>query len=240
MFRGILSGTLALSVLTFAAHADPAANVKAASKKLTDSANYSWKSTVEGGFRPGDTKGKTEKDGYTALTITMGDNTVEAVIKGDQAAVKLEDGWKTVEEAGGGEPGQPNPGRFVARTVRNFKSPAVQAEELAGQSKDLAKADDVYAGALTEDGAKALLTFGRRGGGGNGNGPEISGAKGSVKFWMDKDGVLSKMEFNVRGSMSFNGQDRDINRTTTVEIKDVGATKVEVPSEAKAKMAAVK
>ena len=41
---------------------------------------------------------------------------------------------------------------------------------------------------------------------------------------------------HVEGSVSFNGQDRDVNRTTTVEIKDVGATKIEVPAEAKAKM----
>ena len=51
-----------------------------------------------------------------------------------------------------------------------------------------------------------------------------------------KDGQLSKMETHVEGSVNFNGQDRDINRTTTFEIKDVGATKIEVPAEAKTKM----
>ena len=239
MFRGLLSGTLALSVLTFAVHADPAADVKASAKKLADGASYSWKSTTEGGNRPGGATGKTEKDGFTSLVITMGDNTIEAVMKGDQAALKLEDGWKSIADASAGEPGQPNPGRFAARAVRNFKSPAAQAEELAGQTKELAKADDVYAGALTEVGAKALMSFGRRGGA-NATPPEISNAKGSVKFWMNKDGVLSKMEYNVQGSISFNGNDRDINRTTTIEIKDVGSTKIEVPAEAKAKMASVK
>jgi hypothetical protein len=33
-----------------------------------------------------------------------------------------------------------------------------------------------------------------------------------------------------------NGDDRDIDRTTTVEIKDVGSTKITVPNEAKSKM----
>jgi hypothetical protein len=51
-----------------------------------------------------------------------------------------------------------------------------------------------------------------------------------------KDGQLAKYEYHVQGNMSFNGQDREINRTTTVEIKDVGSTKVEIPAEAKAKM----
>jgi hypothetical protein len=241
MCRGILRGTLVLSMLTLVAHADPAADVKAAAKKLGDSANYSWKSTVEGGGGRGggSTTGKTEKDGYTAISITMGENTVEAVMKGDQAALKLADGWKTVPEASSADAGQPNPGRFLARMVQNFKAPAVQAEDLADKTKDLAKVEDAYAGTLTEEGAKSLMTFGRRGGA-NGTPPAISNPKGSAKFWIDKDGVLSKIEYNVQGSISFNGQDRDINRTTTIEIKDVNTSKIDVGSEAKGKMAPMK
>ena len=51
-----------------------------------------------------------------------------------------------------------------------------------------------------------------------------------------KDGVLSKFEFKVTGTMNFNGNDIDVDRTTTVEIKDVGNTKVEVPEGAKKKL----
>ena len=64
------------------------------------------------------------------------------------------------------------------------------AQDLIGHTKELKSADGVISGDLTEAGAKSLMTFGGRGGGG---GPEISGAKGSVKFWV-KDGVLTKME----------------------------------------------
>lgn len=73
------------------------------------------------------------------------------------------------------------------------------------------------------------------GGRDGGNGPEISGAEGSAKFWV-KDGTVAKYSFTVQGTMSFNGNDREINRTTTVEIKDVGTTKVEGPEEAKKKL----
>ena len=76
---------------------------------------------------------------------------------------------------------------------------------------------------------------GRGGGAGGGEGPTISDAKGSAKFWI-KDGVLSKFEFKVSGKMEFNGNQMDQDRTTTVEIKDVGKTKVEVPEAAKAKL----
>jgi hypothetical protein len=120
----------------------------------------------------------------------------------------------------------------MARRMQNFKAPAAQAEEIAGKTKTLAKSDNAYSGELTEEGAKSLMTFGRRGGG---QGPAISNAKGSVKFWI-KDGVLTKYQFKVQGTMNRNGEDMDIDRTTTVEIKDVGATKVTVPEEAKNKM----
>ena len=40
----------------------------------------------------------------------------------------------------------------------------------------------------------------------------------------------------MQGKVSFNGNDRDVDRTTTVEIKDVGTTKVEVPEGAKKKL----
>jgi hypothetical protein len=38
--------------------------------------------------------------------------------------------------------------------------------------------------------------------------------------------------------MNFNGEDREVSRTTTYEIKDVGTTKVEVPEDAKKKLGA--
>jgi hypothetical protein len=230
----ILATAVALVAGTLLA-ADPKEEVKSAAKKLGDKANYSWKQTVavpEGTqFRPGPTEGKTEKDGYTLITSTFGDNTIETVIKGEKRAVKMQNGWQSAEElaaAGGGGGGGRGRGGFF----RNVRTPAAQVEDLAGKVKDLKVSDGVYSGDLTEDGAKSLLSFGGRGGG---QGPEISGAKGSVKIWV-KDGVLSKFETKIEGTMSINGNDIKMDRTTTVEIKDVGATKIEVPDEAKKKL----
>jgi len=115
--------------------------------------------------------------------------------------------------------------------VRNLQSPTDQATNILAGVKELKKDGEALAGELTEDGAKNLLRFRRRG-----EAPTISDAKGSAKFWM-KDGVLSKYEFKVSGKMDFNGNEVDLERTTTVEIKDVGTTKVEVPEEAKSKLA---
>jgi len=241
MKKHALFGALALVAGSLiAADSSPKDDVKAAAGKLAAKSNYSWKTTVEaaggggagGRFRPGPTEGKTEKDGFTFLSMTRGDNTMDAVLKGGKGAIKTADGWKSLAEATEAGDGQPSPARFIARMLQNYKIPAAQAEDLAAKTKELKKSDDAYSGELTEEGAKELLSFGPRPGGGNA--PTPTNTKGSVKFWV-KDGVLAKYSFQVQGNISFNGNDVDIDRTTTVEIKDVDSTKVEVPEEAKKK-----
>ena len=239
MKRSLL--TLALSFAAsalLAADSSPKDDVIAAAKKLGDKPNYSWKSNVEagGGNRggAGATDGKTEKGGFSLLSMVRGDNTIEAAVKDGKAAVKIGDGWQSAAElaeagaAGGGR----NPARMITRMVQSFKTPAVQAADLAGKVKELKKGDENYSGDLNEDAVKELLSFGPRGAGAEA--PTISGAKGTAKFWV-KDGVISKYEFKVQGSVSFNGNDREVDRTTTVDVKEVGTTKVEVPEEAKKK-----
>jgi hypothetical protein len=205
--------------------------ITAAAKKLGEK-SYSWKTTVvvpeSAQFKPGPTEGKTEKD-VTCVKMSFRDNTTELVKKGDKVAFTNPDGdWQTPADVENDQ----GPGRFMGAMARNFKAPAAQAAEIAEAVKELKKEGDVYAGDLTEQGAKDLMRFRR--GGGNG-GPTVNDAKGSAKFWV-KDGVLSKYEFKLTGSMDFNGNNIDVDRATTVEIKDVGNTKVEVPEGAKKKL----
>jgi len=225
----------AVALLAGALFAADSEDVKAAAKKLAGQNNYSWKTTVvvpEGSqFRPGPTEGKTEKDGYTWLSMTFQDNTMDAVVKGEKGAAKMEGEWRSLSELAEEDQG---PGRFMAMRLRNFRTPAVEAEDLAGKTKDLKKDGDAYSADLTEEGAKDLLRFRGRRAGGDGP-PPPKNAKGSVKFWI-KDGQLAKYEYKVSGTVSFGGEDRDIERTTTVEIKDVGSTKIEVPEGAKKKL----
>jgi hypothetical protein len=230
MKTSIVFGIIALTAASLvAAESSPKDDVSNAAKALGEKASYSWKTTVavpaESRFHPGPTEGKTEKDGATRVKMTFGDNTTEFVLQGGKSAVHTEDGgWQSLSELD-----DQGPGRFLGGMIRNFKAPAAQASELAAQAKELKKDGDVYSADLTDEGAKALLQF-------RGGNATVSDAKGSVKFWV-KDGVLTKYEFKVAGKVSFNGNDRDVDRTTTVEIKDVGATKVEVPDDAKKKLA---
>jgi len=217
-----------------AADATPEEEAVAAAKNLGQQANYSWKTVIvvpEGApFRPGPMQGKTEKDGFTQVAGTFGDNSWEIVRQGEKVALNSgDDGWQSMAEVEKGE----GPARFRAAMARNLKVPAVQADDLAAGAKDLKKEGDLYSSPLTEDAAKSLLTFRRNGG----EGATVTNPAGSVRFWL-KDGVLAKYEFQVKGTVNFNGNEFQNDRTTTVEISGVGTTKVEVPAEAKKKLEA--
>jgi hypothetical protein len=242
--KHILTLAIAGAIATSAYAADSKDDVIAAAKKL-GAQSYSWTTTVKsegaqggGRFAPGPIEGKADKDGVVCVTTKRGDNTTEAILKGEKGAVKTEEGWKTFEElrpaggGGGGGQGQRNPGMFMAMMFRNFKAPADQAADLAAKVKEFKSQDGACVGDLTEDGAKALLVPQRRGGNQSQNAPEVSGAKGSAKFWT-KDGVLCKYEIKVQGKVTRQNGEVEIDRTTTVEIKDVGTTKFEVPADAK-------
>ena len=218
----LLVGT-AMLVATSLLAADAKDEVTSAAKKLAGSDGYSWKSTTEnaggggggggggGRGRMGPTEGKAAKDGTIMLSMSRGDNTTEAVIKGEKGAIKTQDGWKSLSEASEGD-AQNNPARFAAMILRNYKAPAEEAQDLASKATGLKKDGDAISGELSADAVKALLSRGRRPGG---NAPEATGSKGSVKFWV-KDGMLSKYEYNLKGTMTRNNNDREVNRTTVV------------------------
>lgn len=216
---------------------DAKADVKAAAKKLADKANYSWTSTAksEGGqggggggrFGGGATEGQTD-GGIVYLKSTFGDRVMHTAAKGEKVITKGEDDWEVADAEAQG------PGAFAVRRMRNFKAPAIEAADLADKAKALKSADGVTSGDLTEDAVKGLLAFGGRRGGGEA--PTPKDAKGSVKFWV-KDGELTKYEFNVQGKITGReDQEFTINRTTTIEIKDAGKTKLALPEDAKKKL----
>jgi hypothetical protein len=229
--------TLVLSLVTlsatalFAAESTPKDDVTAAAAKLAQQSNYSWKTTTEFGNFTGTTEGKSQKDGLVSLSMAFGENTTEAFLKEGKGAVKAPDqDWKSLAELAADT--EPGPRNFLVRRLQNFKAPTTEATDLAAKAKELKKDGEVCASDLTEAGAKELLAFGGRRGA---NAPEPKNAKGSVKFWV-KDGLLAKYELKLQGTVSFNGEDRDMDRTTTVEIKDVGTTKLDVPEAAKKKL----
>ena len=63
--------------------ADPKEEVQSAAKLLGEKNSYSWKSTVnsliQSRFRQGPTEGKTEKGGFTSLTMSFGEKELTAI-----------------------------------------------------------------------------------------------------------------------------------------------------------------
>lgn len=228
--------------------ADPKDTVIAAAKKLADSGSYSWKQNIDmgggGGFGGGETQGKFQ-NGLVWTSRSFNDNTIENLAKGTNTVTKNQEGqWQTPAEMAAARGGGGGGGGFGGRRGGGFGGaavvpPATTAQELAGLAKSLTEANGVISGDLTEEGAKSQLTFGRRGGrggrggggGGGGAAPEPTNAKASVKFWV-KDGVLTKYELKSSGTMSFNDNEIQMDRTTTVDISNIGSTKIDAPAEA--------
>ena len=224
--------------------ADPKDDVKAAVKSLADKPNYTWTTTVKSPgaqFNAGPTTGKTQKGGYTFLTQVNNEQTTEVAMKGTNGVVTTEEGWKSQTELpapqrGGAAGG--NRGALAGRFLLNSRTPTETLTNLVEKVKELKKGEDdliVSARTLTAEGEIFFGTFFS----------EVAAdqvvltttdAKGSLKVWL-KGGQLVKYQIAVSGKMNFNGNERDIDRTTTVEIKDVDKTNVEVPDDAKKKIA---
>ncbi|HXP63226.1 MAG TPA: hypothetical protein VN829_22180 [Dongiaceae bacterium] len=216
-----------------AADSGPKDDLIAAAKKMVQQ-GYSWRTTLEMGNFSNVSDGKVDKDGLVQLTLTFNDSTTQVFLKDKKGAVKLPDQeWQSLEELTSPDNTQRGPGRFMGRMLRDYKAPATQVAELFDKIKQLNKDGDSYSADLTEAGAKTLLTMG--GGRRGGNAPEASNAKGSVRIAL-KDGLVSKFELRLQGTMTINGEDREINRTVTVEVRDIGKTRLEVPAAAKEKL----
>jgi hypothetical protein len=137
----------------------------------------------------------------------------------------------------GGGPG--GPGGFaamMARVMLQAKTPTAELADMVDKIKDLKSTKPgIFVGNLPEDVVKPMLSFGP----GPGGGPQIKDAKGSAKFWV-KDGVLSKYEIEAGGTMNMFGEEREMTRVVTIEIKDAGQTKIEIPAEAEKKLETAK
>ena len=237
---------LAVTALGYSAQAaEPKETVADAIKGLKEKSNYSWSTKSEmanSQFPAMVTKGKTERDGFTLISSEGPNGEIQAAKKGEKSVVKMEEGWKTAEELRQGGQGGQGRGRMFSRRLLTAPAPVDDAGELLKDCKEVKTSEGgLFTAELTEQAAKDNASFfGRRrgvqgGGGGGFTPPEPKDAKGSVKFWV-KDGVLVKYELKTSAKITFQEQDRDIDRTTTTELSNIGSPKVEVAEEVKKKL----
>jgi hypothetical protein len=243
----LIRGILVIALAVAWARADVKEDLTAAAKKLADSDNYSWTTGAQGpqGAIAGGGEGKIQRDRLTMLNLGIRGETTMIVFKDGKGAFQSPgEPWKSVggsdattqattQPAGGGGGGD---ARMIANMIATYQPPAAQALNLIEKALELHQAEDgSIAGTLSADDAKALIQRRIVRGGGGGGAVAVREPAGELKFWAS-DGVLRKFQFHLTGKLDVAGQQRDIDRTTTIEIKDVGTTKIEVPDEAKAKM----
>jgi hypothetical protein len=225
-------GSIGLIVATTSA-ADLKDQLAAAAKQLGEKSNYSWITTTresDGRGGPlGPIDGKTEKEGVTWLSFVVGGLPIEVFMQGQKGTAKALEGWQTFDEVArmGATPGA------VIRYLRTYKTPASETAVLGGKAKDFKPMEDAVVGDLPEEAVKEMLLIGARRR--EGQEPQATDAKGTIKYWL-KDGALTKYEINVQGKVTSGDRESTINRTMKTEIKDVGATKLDIPEEAKPKM----
>jgi hypothetical protein len=221
MKKTVLSCTLALvSGLSLAD--STGRDVTSAVQKLGDVNDYAWHSVFTD---PADSQsvsadGQTANDGFIYVDASFGGSSSEFVTKGGMVVITDQAGaWQplgmldTHQEAN----------RFSRSLVRNLKTPAAQAAELAAAVATYKKDGEAYYGDLTDNGANRLLSFG---------GNIATNSSGSVKFWIT-DGNLTHYEFKVKGTVSSGGADLAVSRDASVDIKNIGTTKVTMPNEAR-------
>ena len=246
----VLSVSWVLSVSS-PTHAAPADDLAAAARKLADAPNYAWTATTEianAPFPAMPLEGVAEKGGFTVTTRTFNGNTSQTVRKGTAVVMQNRDGeWMTMEEmraqfaggAPGGVGGQGGGQRGGGRgglgggMLGGAGNPAEVVAGLAAKIKDLKVADDALVATASGDDAAALLAPAGSRGDPAPAGPRYSSV--TLKFWL-KDGALAKYSTQTVGTFTLpNGDEREVDSTTTVEVKNVGTAQVEVPAAAKKK-----
>lgn len=218
---------LSIAAGSSAADVSNSNKVYEATVKLQAAPNYSWTTTIKmpgSPWEPGPLKARTEKGGYTFTTQEMGEASSEVVFKGDKIVMKQDGEWRTREELDGFP-------QMMAGWITRNGTAAQEATNMLAKAKELkVEEGGLFQADYTDDGAKALLSFGGAGA------PPPRDAKGSVKFWM-KDGTLAKFESHLKGQLAGpDGEERPFEMTRTFEIRDVGSTKVNVPEDARKKL----
>ena len=210
--------------------ADPKSEVMDAIKNLSQESGYSWtytpKTAGSESAKRNDTPltGKADKEGYSLFHGEMGEVSVDIGLKGEKMVVNYTGDWLSTAEIGENN-------RTVQR-LRLLKRPTDEAQMLAGKSAAVKKdGDGSYTSELDGGWSKEMFALlGKRA-------SEAPSAQGTARFWV-KDGRLAKYEFVIRGKITTGDDKREteLSRTTTVEIKDVGNTKVGLPDDAKKKL----
>jgi hypothetical protein len=235
------------AVLSLAAGRAADEELDKAAAKAAEMGNYTCTITVkmEGGGGGGGGEGR----GNQAVELKVRPDApwhvkageTEIFKKGDVAAIRDGDTWKRMERPQRPAEGEePDRKAMAAQMLRGVRAPHELLKDLKSSAFKEVKREDgeggkVFSGELTAEGVKPFLAGGRRrggGGGGSGDQPAPQGT-GIARIWVNGDGVVTKYEVQIEAKRkNRDGEEITTKSTRTVEIKDVGTTKYEVPEAA--------
>lgn len=221
---------IATSGLLAWADDESTAAVMQAARAISHENGYAWTSTSASAagthdWRQGPTHGKAQKNGYTYVTFTLGDGTVEMAFHREKSVIKWSDQWYGLGDL-------KEDVAWIADRLKTYKAAAEEAAFLAQHSPDLQPGQDGdYAGKIDDDALRFLLSRGRR------QVENVAEIKGTVRFWI-QDGRLQKYQYNLKGPVPYGSEGAivSLDRTTTVELKDIGNVDVKIPPAAEEKL----
>lgn len=201
-----------------------------AAHRLAEEQSYAWYSTSVSApgthdRKQGPTHGKIAKNGFGYVTFELSDSKVEMVFHQDRSAIKWDDTWHGREELKDNL-------AWIADRLKTYKFAADEAAFLAAHTRDARAQDEgEITGALDDEALRYLLSRGRR------EVENVADIKGSIRFSL-RDGRLHRYEYDIKGPVPYGGDGAlvSLDRTTKVEIKDVGQTEVQVPEGAAEKV----
>ena len=183
-------------------------------------------------------EGKSDGNGLTFVSVVLTNRTVQGYVLGNKAYVtSAQRSWKAEPLLAKGE----SPGALMTRLVRSVTPPSQEIDLLLSHKEKIEKNGDVFSGDLPESVAKKLFEGSERRSGKaeaaerKAVRKEANAARGNVTLWT-KEGVVTKYEIRLIGKIDLDGKEAEVMRTRTIEIKDIGTTKIDVPEKARRKL----
>ena len=221
-FKMLAIGTI-LCLTGTALAADPIDVVSDAAKKLTDTANYTWRANTYDAANSLTVvqDGQTQKDGDTLIKLNAGGSYVQVALRGNASVLNVGDGWKTADETDQ---------RQALRFMSAVTSPALIASQIVSGLDDLKADGNMFTAQLSGREVNSLMRplyslNAIRSQGGN-----DPGAKATIKFWV-ADGMLTKYQVHITGSAN-----NSVDLNVTVDFREIGTTTVSIPEQAKKKL----
>ena len=195
-------------------------------KQLQAAPNYSWTTTVDvpgAPFKVSPISGRVDTNGFAILVADASEKVVLA--KGVARVLKSRWGWKRMTVGGTKD--------ATENDLFSAKTPTDELADLATKLSDVkADGDHSFSGLLDTASAKAYLLSSMKGRTPGGMTPEMTTVSGKFQLWL-ADGLPQKYTLTIEAIVSLPFGKKDVACTGTTQIKAVGTTTVEVPTEAK-------